>query len=239
MLWRATNPRLYTFTADHRGKSAAAGVCTWANVRYEPWSCDHAAFGLSQVPTTAPVSGDPTFYDPITAYDEVATFAGEDVHLMGMDAYYVRSDGTMDLTAIYTLAPHTKYEFVREVPRPDNAPPPGVGGNKTIGPWYQPITIRVSQPGQRQRFISTSSDSRVNIQYVNEGMVRSTSQPTTDADTLLPSPMCNFAAMWEHALGAGAPKEAVAIIRYDEAGYQFSIAGELTVCFNPECQRIE
>lgn len=195
--------------------------------------------GFDQVPTTEPISGDPAFYNPIAAFDEAAAFAGEDVQLVSVDAYYVRSDGTMDLTATYTPAPNTSYEFVREIPRPDDAPPPGVSGNTTNGPWYQPIRIRVSQPGQYRQFTSRGSDGNISVQYVNEGMERSIGQPTTNIDTILPPPTCNFATMWEYALGAGASSEAVAVIRYDEAGYRFSISGELTLQFNPQCQLIE
>lgn len=83
--------------------------------------------GIQAVETRA-VDGDAAAFDPISAYDSIAAFAGEGAQLVSFDAYYVRSDGTLDLTATYTPSPRVTLEYLLEVPRPDNAPPPGVAG---------------------------------------------------------------------------------------------------------------
>lgn len=179
--------------------------------------------GIQTVETRA-VDGDAAAFDPISAYDSIAAFAGEGAQLVSFDAYYVRSDGTLDLTATYTPSPRVTLEYLLEVPRPDNAPPPGVAGVGGGDKWYQRIIIDVYKPGQRRNVTQTSGNVRTSYSYVNEGMTRDLrNDPTTSTDPFLPAPRCSFRDFWAVALERGAPSDAVAVIEYDEDGYEFDV----------------
>jgi hypothetical protein len=180
-------------------------------------------FGLVE---TQPVQGDPAKFDPVFAYGSVAAYAGAGARLISIEASQVRVDGTMDLTATYVPAPYTEYEFAINVPPPDNAPPVGAGGSST-GQWFQPVTVRVYEPGQRRQVRRTSNGTRLTFQYVNEGMVRDADDtPTSSAPRFVEeAPQCSFVDFWQTALERGAPRDAVANISYDADGYEFRISG--------------
>jgi len=196
-----------------------------------------------EMPQTRAVEGDAVAFDPISAYDSIAAFAGEGAQLVSFDAYYVRSDGTLDLTATYTPSPRVTLEYLLEVPRPDNAPPPGVAGAGGGDKWYQRIIIDVYKPGQRRNVTQTSGNVRTSYTFVNEGMTRDLrNDPTTSTDPFLPAPRCDFGDMWAVALERGAPSEAVAVIEYDEDGYEFDVNlsdQSVRLRFNAECALIE
>ncbi len=185
-------------------------------------------------PETQPIDGDPSRFNPFASYESVAAFAGNGAQLTEITAQYVRADGTMDLNADYTPAPNTTYEFVREIPRPADAPPIGVAGT-TDGAWYEIVTIRVYEPGQRRRVTRTSSSGNSTYFYTNEGMERTVSTPTTNIDPVLSPPSCAISRLWETAIARGAPADAVAIVDYDEDGYTFNITGVMVLRFNQEC----
>lgn len=183
---------------------------------------------------TRPVEGDAANFDPIAAFDSMQVFAGTEAQLTEFEAYFVRSDGTLDLTATYVPAPHVKAEFMVKVDAPSDAPPIGAGGG---GTWYETITIDAYTPNQSRRVSSTSASGRVTYTYVNEGMTRSVSSPQTANPTFLEAPTCPFEALWRAALAEGAPAEAVAVIRYDEDGYDFSIQGVgVSLQFTTDCE---
>lgn len=183
---------------------------------------------------TRPVPGDAARFDPVTAYSQVAAYAGEGAELMAISAYYVRADGTMELTAAYSPSPRIKYEFVRELSEPPpNAPPIGAGGANT-DPWYEPVEVELSKPGQ---WYSMSS-SRGDYSYVNQGMMRDVSSAVNGLpQPAAAAPTCSFADLWQIALTKDAPAEAVAIIEYDAEGYEFSISGlSVNLEFGTDCK---
>lgn len=197
--------------------------------------------GIQTVQTRA-VEGDAAAFDPIAAYESIAAFAGEGAQLVSFEAYYVRSDGTLDLTATYTPSPRVTIEYLLEVARPDNAPPPGVagsGGDK----WYQRVIVEAYRPGQRRSVTQTGGGIRTSYNYVNEGMTRDLrNDPTTRVDPFLPAPRCTFREMWSVALERGAPADAVAVIAYDEEGYAFEINipdRRVSLRFDNDCALIE
>ncbi len=188
------------------------------------------------------VEGDAAAFDPIAAYESIAAFAGEGAQLVSFEAYYVRSDGTLDLTATYTPSPRVTVEYLLEVARPDNAPPPGVagsGGDK----WYQSVIIEAYRPGQRRSVTQTGGGVRTSYSYVNEGMTRDLrGDPSTRVEPFLSAPRCAFREMWSVALERGAPADAVAVIEYDEEGYEFEINipdRRVSLRFDTDCALIE
>lgn len=181
---------------------------------------------------TRPVPGDATRFDPIAAYAEIAAYAGEGAQLISISAYYVKSDGTLDLTEDYY--PRVSYEFAREVPRPDDAPPVGAGGSAG-GKWYESIEIEAYQPNQWRR-VSGSQ----NYTYMNKGMEREVNSPQTLSVTFIPPPACSFADLWAVAMTRDAPHDAVATIDYDVDGYDFRISDvSISLQFDAECQRVD
>ncbi len=186
---------------------------------------------------TRPVPGDAAHFDPVASYPSVLDYAGAGAQLVSINAYYVRSDGTVELNASYTPAPYVTYDFVRKLDKaPPNAPPIGAGGANT-DPWYEPIEIHLYQPGQWRQVKSSS----VSYTYVNKGMERSVDDAENGlSHPVVPPPNCPFATLWSLALTKDAPAEAVAIIQYDADGYNFSISGlSIYLKFGMDCKLIE
>jgi hypothetical protein len=180
---------------------------------------------------TREVPGDPSRFDPIGSFADIKAYAGDGAELTSIDAYYVRVDGTMELTA-ENYNPRVSYEFVREVPAPADAPPLGAGGGANSR-WYEAITIDADRPGKWWHVTSGSSE----YSYMNKGMERDTSSPTNSNPTIIPDPACTFTQLWETALEHDAPREAVAIIRYDQNGYDFSISDAgISLQFDSNCR---
>ncbi len=186
---------------------------------------------------TRPVPGDANQFDPVGALPGVTDYAGAGAKLLAIKAYYVRSDGTMDLTASYSPSPRVSYEFVRELAEaPADAPPIGAGGANT-GPWYEPITIEAYQPGQWRSVSRIGGGVSLKYSYMNKGMERKTSKSTSSAQRIAASPECAFADLWKVAITKDAPKSAVAIIQYDANGYGFSISGlSVNLQFGMDCK---
>ena len=181
-----------------------------------------------------PVQGDPAAFDPIASYGSLQAFAGEGAQLISLDAQFVRSDGTLDLTASYNPSPRVSAEFALEVAPPADAPPVGAGG---LGTWYRQVSINAYRPGQQGRVTSSGAGGRVTYSYVNEGMTRDIDAPATDTFSFLPAPTCAFADLWRVALERGAPAEAVATIEYDDEGYEFRIRDlDIRIMFDNACQ---
>ncbi len=179
---------------------------------------------------TQPVPGDPAKFDPVAALPGVLAYAGENSQLTSLEAYYVRSDGTMDLTANYN--PYANYETVHKVPTPADAPPVGAGGTIN-GSWYMRVDIKAYEPGQWRHVTSGSSE----YDYMNKGMEREEYKPTTSVPDILPTPVCSFASLWKVALEHDAPANAVATISYDTRGYHFSIRDtSVSFDFDNDCR---
>jgi hypothetical protein len=183
---------------------------------------------------TRAVPGDAAHFDQVASYPSVLDYAGAGSELVSLSAYYVRSDGTLELTATYSPAPYVTYDFVRKLDKaPDNAPPIGAGGANTA-PWYEPIEIHLYKPGQWRQVKSSSTS----YTYVNKGMERSVNDARNGLSSpIVAAPACPFSKLWEVALKHDAPADAVAIINYDADGYTFSISGlSIYLNFGTDCQ---
>jgi hypothetical protein len=134
----------------------------------------------------------------------------------------------------YSPKPYTDYKFVREVPRPGNAPPPGAGGANT-GPWYETVDIRAYEPGARRRRV-TSGSTNSDVRYTNKGMERSVSGPRSGEVQTVSIPACSVADFFTEAIARGAPAAAVANVTYDADGYEFRISGlAIRLNFGDDC----
>jgi hypothetical protein len=187
---------------------------------------------------TREVPGDPRAFDPIAALPDVAAFAGDGAQLVSISIGLVRADGTLDLDAEFTPKPDVRYAFVREVSRPDDAPPPGAGGANT-GPWYEEIDIHAYDPGARRQVTRIGDGSGSVVRYTNKGMDRSVGEIVSGPIDLAPAPACAIDDMFAVAIERGAPADAVARIEYDSAGYRFSITGIVSIEFGHDCRMVE
>lgn len=164
----------------------------------------------------APVPGDARRFDPIASFAQIKTHAGEGAVFTGLYARYVRSDGTVELGASYE--PYVTYSFYHELatPPPD-APPLGAGGGAE---WYLPVNVLLRTP--EMGFL---------------GMRRSELTAVSEApDEPAADPTCSFAALWGIALERDAPASAVAVITYDQNGYNFWIDDtDIRLNFTPDC----
>jgi hypothetical protein len=169
---------------------------------------------------TKEIEGEGNAYDPIAAFDTVSAYAGNEARLLSIEAYYVRSDGTMDLYADYY--PRVNYEFYIVVDDEAGHDIPLGAPNSTADAevLYQGVTISVWEPYQ-MRSVSTSTS----YSYMHLGMERDVDEPSrTKPAEPIPAPACSFADLWAKAIEEqDAPENAVAIISYNADGYEFYI----------------
>lgn len=175
---------------------------------------------------TYPLKSDAKHFDPFKGVDEVREHVGPKAHLVEIDANFVRSDGTLDLTAKYRPAPHVTYTF--DVPldkAPADAPP--VGAGRAPGDvWIQRVRVDCYEPGQRRSVTRISGNSRSSYQYTNEGMDVDRSTPSMGKlEPDLGTPKLSTLDLWKAGIAKGAPQDAVARIQFDKDGYEFSITG--------------
>ena len=189
--------------------------------------------GDVEVETTG-LPGDARAFDPFEALPAVTEYAGEGARLVSIEVGLVRSDGTQDLEANYTPQPDTTYTFAREVPRPEDAPPPGAGGANT-GAWFEEVTVRAYEPGQRRQVTTTTGNRRTTIRYTNKGMERTEADPAVATPAFVEAPACDITDLWAVAIEQGAPADGVARVTYDADGYQFSVTGFVLLQFDQGC----
>lgn len=195
----------------------------------------------SRLGETRPLASDASAFEPFANYEAAAEFAGEGAQLLEISMYYVRSDGTMELTASYVPAPRVTYTFGLEIERPADAPPPGAGGSST-GPWYQNVEIEAFRPGDMRTITQTGGGVSTRIQVFNQGMMRDEGWVMTGAQDFVEPPQCDMAEFWTDALEEGAPEEGVAIVEYDSDGYSFRInTPEINISnrYSFDCARID
>jgi hypothetical protein len=194
---------------------------------------------------TAEIPGDPKTFDPVTSLLAVEAHAGEGVKLMSIDASYVKSDGTLDLTVTKPYSPEVKYEFYREKKdETKEAPPLGAGGVEG-GFWYENVSIDVYEPGQWRHVISMGGGGSSEYSYQNKGMDKDVGSVQYGKPVSIPEPKCSFKDLWAAAMEKGAPKDAVADIKYDDdykggAQYAFDISGtDFDYDFGEDCKMVE
>lgn len=194
---------------------------------------------------TAELPGDAAAFDPIAALPAVQSHAGAVAELLSIDAQYVKSDGTLDLTITDPYRPRVEYEFfIRDDSAGKEAPPLGAGGIEG-GFYNKKVSVDVYEPGQWRHVRSMGSGGSSEYSYQNKGMDRDEGSLVFDNPRPAPAPACSFGELWQVAMEMGAPADALASIRYDltyqgEVRYNFQISGtSLRFEFNADCSVIE
>jgi len=184
----------------------------------------------------------PTAFDPVAHYGEVLDFVRdgaldiEGIRLVSVRASFVRSDGTLDLTAS-SYSPSVTYEFYRETSPPADAPPVGAGGSTSDNLYYEDVSIRVYEPGQWRSVTQVGNGARLSYTYMNRGMDRDIDPASGSLPDFISAPSCSFADLWAVAIEQDAPANAVAVINYDDNGYRFRINDlDISLRFNSNCQ---
>ena len=174
-------------------------------------------------------------FDPSKALEAARLYAGPTSKLVEFEAHFVRSDGTMDLTASYN--PRLEYQFIRHNPNAE-ATPVGTGAKDN---GFERINVNVHQPG----LVSVTSfggGCERSGTFYDLGMEREVHQGRReDFDGSPATPQCSLAEVWTAARKqADIPKEAVAIIEYTRKGYDFRIYDlDVHLRFTPRCETVE
>ncbi len=182
------------------------------------------------------IPGDSYNFDPVAEYAAVEQHAGDNVFLTGIRASFVRRDGTLELSATYEPAPDVYYTFYRLTGNNSNAP---VGVNTSDAVEHQDVRISISDPFNFPFIRAAEGDMSIQLQ---PGMRRFLSTPSVSTpDEALPPPACSFRDLWTIAIEEEeANDEAVAIIQYDDDGYNFYIRGtSVNLDFNFDCQLVD
>ena len=184
------------------------------------------------------VPGDPDNFDPIAEYSSVLNYAGEDAQFVGLEAYFVQRDGTLDLNASYEPAPNVVYHFYRRTRETDDAPTGVSASSDSI--WHRQVHITISQPFQWVFATQGAAGDGVGFD-VNLGMDRDRTIEIFEVpQSVIPAPSCSFRDFWTLAIeSANADSESVATIIYDASGYHFIIQGTaINLLFNTDCELV-
>lgn len=179
--------------------------------------------------TTAP-PGDLRNFDPVAAFPAIAAYAGPDARLVSLAAWYVRTDGAMDLEADYM--PRVEAQFVTRATEADVAAqgPRAPGSGFAVGALLQ-TRVEVHAP---RWYHVTSGGSEWDEKHLGMGRAPGGEAPPDLAFAAPPS--CPFGQLWKQAQQRGAPADVVAIIRYDATGYAFEANGrDFRLRFSADC----
>jgi hypothetical protein len=175
--------------------------------------------GCFTAENTAPPPGDVEKFDPIAGFAAMAAYAGPQAKLVRMSASYVKTDGTMDLTAEYR--PNVSAQFVANASAEDVA----AQGARAPGSGYEvgdALDVRLSVYKPRIQHVSSGGSE---WDEKNLGMERSPGSGKSMQKEFAAAPTCSFKDLWAKALAAGAPADVVANIDYDKDGYTFAANG--------------
>jgi hypothetical protein len=181
--------------------------------------------------------GEPAHFDPIAGFGAIQSHAGAGARLLSFEAGFVRADGTLDLTATFNPPPRVEYRFARSLPGPLKGAPPLGAGRRADDHWYEPVRVNVSRPWEFRRASRASGGIRTRYQYFNLGMAREAGRAQAGPEAVFATrPACPLRDLWKVAADRGAPEGAVAVIRYDSAGYSFRIEGTpIDLAFGVDC----
>jgi len=197
--------------------------------------------GMPTPPESFPPPGDPRAFDGFEMLPEVSDFAGMNCEVVEIDLMRVSSEGLMDLEADYK--PQANYEFLCDVilTEQERNAPIGAGGLEVNEGDRRALSVSIFQPGQRRHFSSRGSGTNVEMDYIHKGMVIHRAHLVRAANAQsIPAPSCSTSQLWEAAIEAGAPGNAVARIRYEDNAYRFSIDGtDVDLKFDANCELIK
>ena len=226
--------------AGKGGGASAAGGCGCAVLGILAFALFMAAiFGYTSIVAeqTWFLPGDPAHFDPVAGFAAIQKHAGAEARLLSFEARFVRADGTLDLTATYSPPPTAEYKFVRRLASPPKDAPPLGTGRPADTHWYEPVIVKASRPWEFRGVSRSSGGIRTRYQYFNLGMARDGGRAQAGPDPALAAPpSCSLRDLWKIAAQQGAPTDAVAVIRYDPAGYSFRIEGTpIALVFGVDC----
>ncbi len=181
--------------------------------------------------------GDPARFDPVAGLGTIQSYAGSGARLLGFEARFVRSDGTLDLNATYRPGPTVEYRFARSLSGPPKDAPPLGTGRRPDDQWFEPITVKVSRPWEFRSVSRSSGGTRTRYQYFNLGMARDAGRAQAGPQVAFAAaPSCALRDFWKVAAERGAPPEAVAVVRYNPTGSLFQIQGTpVVLAFGLDC----
>ena len=196
-------------------------------------------YGINQLTSsweeTFALTGDTTHFDPIASVNEVRSHIDPNAKLSSIGIDYIRSDGTMDLSAKYNAK--TEYKFYRELAQPPkDAPPVGAGGTVN-GKWYEPVSAEVYEPGQWRHVTKMGGSVSTEYDYMNKGIDLDRDDPTATPQKFVDDPKCQIKDFWKIAIEKGAPASAVARVDYDDSCYEFRISdADISLIFTNSCK---
>lgn len=184
---------------------------------------------------TFALTGDTTHFDPIASVNEIRSHIDPNAKLSSIEISYIRSDGTMDLSAKYNAK--ATYQFYRELAQPPkDAPPVGAGGTVN-GKWYEPVSAEVYEPGQWRHVTKMGGGVSTEYSYENKGIDLDRDNPTAAPQKFVDDPKCQIKDFWKIAIGKGAPADAVARVDYGDSGYEFRISdADISLKFTNDCK---
>lgn len=218
-----------------RGTSSKVGLQpNPSNRRVRPWwFAGPLLVTACALEGTADPPMDVQRFDPSHVLEAVRRYAGPSAELIGFEARFVRSDGTMDLTAAYH--PTLEYDFVRPNTSQEDAP---IGTGKSDRA-FELIEIDVHEPHwvHVKRFGGGCSGT-----FHDLGMERDVSfGGRSYFDRRTSPPSCSLAAVWKLARDkAEIPDGAVAVIEFSGAGFEFEIHDlDVELWFSPACEPLD
>lgn len=182
-------------------------------------------------------------YGAVENYKAVRKFAGKGAKLVELSAFHVESDGTLNPNAKYGGG--ATYIFIR--PSVMTAKDELKEKTHKIGTSKKGAAKKEKAPRPYERVRVTIQKSKsYNVQTNGSsttekhgGMVRRIERVSAPGN-VIPPPQCTFKELWKSAIATGVPADAVAEIRYDSRGYQFTIKEiDVYLAFNTQCQAIE
>jgi hypothetical protein len=148
----------------------------------------------AELPESPPVPGAPHEVDPIASLSDARKVSGEHRDLQSIEIRYVKSDGRVDLEGP-GYSGTIKYVFMsQEAPEPAPDPSRPLGAPQPTKPMSTQVTVRIERKGIWADPVSFP------------GMGERVSDPR-----------CSIVDVWKAAIGAGVPKDAVAILLYQES----------------------
>lgn len=175
---------------------------------------------------------DPTSFDPVGGIEAARHHAGPEAELLGFEARFVRSDGTMDLSATYH--PTLSYEFVHPNRSHEEAPI-GTGKNDRA---FEVVEIEAKAP----HWVHRKSTGGCSGTFHHEGLRRSVTYGGREKfDRRTPPPGCDLKTLWRVAREKNSiPEGAVAVIEFSGAGYEFELRDlDIHLWFTPSCEPID
>ncbi len=194
-------------------------------------------FSCNIIENTDDIPDDKNAFDPIIAIPEVSAFAGDNAVLRSLEAFLIKTDGTIDIDAEYK--PWVQYNFINKLTpeKEENADSDGpIGVTQTakdttekaelikviiIKPYTKEVQTLDADRNVRNRTFIHGGMERIILRVHLFSKYKELYQIAQAASTPL-----SFRTIWQKAIDLGAPSDnVVANIKYDyKEGYTFEIS---------------